>query len=879
VDTLISNESRPLQRPAVTGEAPRYIYVADSDSIGVLFSKVLGSLSERHRIRLDPPALRASTDVLAEVSRHKASGLIFELQRGWPNRRVLMLSWNAVRAGVTTYFYWPKEEAIELIDRYRLASMARLFLFVTACRLSFPIFGSRDFAANFEIRHRVHLQRLQNNAAPVPLTIIGPSGHKPRIDGLGVYLRMDYWNHMRAGGSYGHTCYMAKELAQVTREFICLMGCRFELLDEMGLRQIVVSREFSPTNERDMLDAGLYYYDRLRTLFEVHRPAYVYERLVLGNYAGARLCQDLKIPYLVEYNGSEIVMRRIFGDGRGYRYKNLLLTAEKAAFDQATVITVVSDAVREVLVEAGVDAGKILVNPNCADPAAYAPGTADEIAQLRRHVGWTRDRIVIGFVGTFGGWHGIETLAESLPRIAAALPEARFLIVGRGPLQSLIIETLDRMNLNDRVYMPGMLSQRETAELMKVCDIFVSPHHNSMGKLKFFGSPTKVFEYMAIGGAIVASDLEQIGEVLSPALRSADLVRNEIKIVDQRAVLVQPGNLEEFVAAVTGLARRPDIRAALGANARQAVLDRYSWPRHVERLLDFVQRLAEGRSPEAGQGGGSATITAARGVDPLKREIVRQWDGNPCGSQHPSLIGKTHLDWFREVERFRYVDYAPWMPRLMEFADHKGDRVLEIGGGLGTDLAQFAAAGAQVADFDMSIEHLKLARENFDLRGLTGQFVGGDGETLPFGDNTFDLVYTNGVIHHTPNTKGVIDEIHRVLRPGGKVICMVYAEASAQFWRDLVYRRGLREGQLLNWSMGEIMSRCVEVSETDTRPLVKVYGKRQLADLFQRFSDVQIHRRQLTPQERPWLLRWIPASQLQKAIGWNLVVKARKPGS
>jgi ubiquinone/menaquinone biosynthesis C-methylase UbiE len=218
------------------------------------------------------------------------------------------------------------------------------------------------------------------------------------------------------------------------------------------------------------------------------------------------------------------------------------------------------------------------------------------------------------------------------------------------------------------------------------------------------------------------------------------------------------------------------------------------------------------------------------------------------------------------------------MAEVMEFDNHAGKKVLEIGGGIGTDLAQFACHGAHVTDIDLSQGHLKLAEENFRLRGLRGKFIHHDAETLPFSDKAFDLVYSNGVIHHTPNTARLVSEIFRVLRPGGRAIVMVYAENSWHYWFHLVFRLGMLQGQLEDNSIGEIMSRNVELTETGTRPLVKVYTKTRLETLFRSFSDVQIYQRQLTPAELPRIVRSLVSMETAgKAMGWNLIVKARKP--
>jgi len=212
----------------------------------------------------------------------------------------------------------------------------------------------------------------------------------------------------------------------------------------------------------------------------------------------------------------------------------------------------------------------------------------------------------------------------------------------------------------------------------------------------------------------------------------------------------------------------------------------------------------------------------------------------------------------------------------MEFSRHAGEEVLEIGGGMGTDLAQFARNGAKVTDLDLSAGHLAHAQENFRLRGLTGRFVHHDAEEIPFDTGTFDLVYTNGVLHHTPNTTKAVAEIFRVLKPGGRVICMMYAEDSLQYWRNLVWYYGLKSGDLATRSMGEIMSRTVERTGNDARPLVKVYTKARLRAMFGAFSNIQIVQRQLSPELVPPRLRlFLPV--VERLAGWNLIVKARKP--
>jgi glycosyltransferase involved in cell wall biosynthesis len=444
----------------------------------------------------------------------------------------------------------------------------------------------------------IRSRRQREGPEPFGALPSGPAGG-PRLHGTGVYLRNDFWARAQSGGSYGHTCYVAKELAAICDQFLCLVSQRFALLDELAVQQIVLDPPGTLLSENEMLAATRHYVRVLRPLFELLRPSFTYERLCLGNYAGSMLSQEFRVPHVIEYNGSEISMLKSFSGSR-YIYEDVYLAAEDLAFDQATIISVVSEPIKEKLVERGVDEAKILVNPNGVDVTAYAPPDAAERASIRAELDFAPSDVIVGFTGTFGGWHGIDVLAEAIPRIAVRAANVKFLLIGDGGLRHLIDRAVQQHGLEARVTRTGRVPQTSGARLLRACDLFVSPHSAHMVDSRFFGSPTKIFEYMAMGGAIVASDLEQIGEVLSPALRLADLKASSTRVSNQRAVLCTPGDIDEFVEAVCLLSERRDLCPPLGANARRAAATDYSWTRHVGRLVEFIAgRAAVGGDHQA----------------------------------------------------------------------------------------------------------------------------------------------------------------------------------------------------------------------------------------------------------------------------------------
>jgi glycosyltransferase involved in cell wall biosynthesis/ubiquinone/menaquinone biosynthesis C-methylase UbiE len=906
----------------------RALFLAKDATLGVVDDPRIAAI-ERDKLVLEVGPSPEQGDPLPVLERDSSlSGLVMEMYVGWPGRHHLALARTVLAAGRRVWLYWPDEQAVESVDRERIASLWRHWLFIVGYQSQHRFIAGlsrararagsiaravrqvwrstpkrqlpsavirkvvRALEPQLDAGPRPPVSRLPEQArlevldrlvaAPVPLA---PPSHDPDrahpIPGLGVYLRTDFWARIDSGGSYGHTCYVARELASVTDRFVCFMAHRYGLLDDFGLQQVVIDPPGAGASEDDIVSATTHYYHALKPAMEALRPAYIYERLCLGNYAGALLSYTLQIPYIAEYNGSEISMRRSF-DGTGYVYEKEYLLAEAFAFKQATMISVVSDEVRATLIARGVDPGKILVNPNGADLTAYAPADTQEKAHVRAELGLPRAcPVVVGFTGTFGGWHGVDVLAAAIPLICERAPEVSFLLIGDGNYKPLVDDAVAQHGLADRVRRVGRVPQSEGARLLKACDVYVSPHNSHMVDSRFFGSPTKIFEYMAMGGAIVASDLEQIGKSLSPALRVSDLKQPRVEVKDERAVLCTPGDVNEFVDAVVAIAGRPDLWTALGRNSRQAVERYYSWQNHVAHLWRFLAQPACAGAGAVAAGGVAASGSGRPAVQTgqvYKDEVQRQWDNDPAGSHYVKKASPHTLEWFLEAEAYRYGEYAPWMHETMEFERHSGERVLEIGGGMGTDLAQFARHGALVTDLDLSSGHLELAKENFRLRGLSGEFVLHDAETLVFDDNMFDLVYSNGVLHHTPNTREVVREIFRVLKPGGRAIVMMYAENSLHYWRNLVWAIGLKDHELDRCSMGEIMSGAVERSDNaSARPLVKVYTKRRLRRLFDGFVEMGIVQRQMVPDEVPRLLARVPVGTLGTIMGWNLIIKARKP--
>ena len=267
-------------------------------------------------------------------------------------------------------------------------------------------------------------------------------------------------------------------------------------------------------------------------------------------------------------------------------------------------------------------------------------------------------------------------------------------------------------------------------------------------------------------------------------------------------------------------------------------------------------------------------------------------------------------DFYRTVEGERYV-LEPDILEMASFAAWRDRDVLEAGCGIATDGVQFARAGARYTGIDFSPTALSHAQSRFRLEGLNGKFVQGSITELPFEAESFDLVYSMGVIHHVPETERAVAEFHRVLRPGGRAVVMVYHRDSLNYvFTIMVVRRTLAllllvpgADRLVGRITGEpedvLLGHRALLQEHGLRylrdrqlflnnntdgpgnPLSKVYSKRQAREVFAQFDEVRTDVRFLHLRSYPGgkrLARTGLAQRLARRWGWHLWVDARKQG-
>jgi SAM-dependent methyltransferase len=267
-------------------------------------------------------------------------------------------------------------------------------------------------------------------------------------------------------------------------------------------------------------------------------------------------------------------------------------------------------------------------------------------------------------------------------------------------------------------------------------------------------------------------------------------------------------------------------------------------------------------------------------------DMVREyWNARPCNIRHsPSPLGTR--EYFDEVEARKYF-VEPHIPRFADFERWRGKRVLEIGCGLGTDTINFARHGALVTAVDLTERSLELARERARVFGLEDRicFVRADAEKLSAAVpvEPFDLIYSFGVLHHTPRPDRVLEELRQYAGPRSVVRIMVYHRWS---WKVLWILLGYGKGQF--WKLKQLIA---EYSEAQSGcPVTYSYsrreGRRLLEDHGFRVVDAQVDHifSYSIPEyvqyqyKLMWYFRWMPESwfhALERAAGWHLCLTAK----
>lgn len=392
-----------------------------------------------------------------------------------------------------------------------------------------------------------------------------------------LYIKATMSYGIQSGGAVAHSAGVLKALeakgvhpAVYTTDYIPQGIVKREALHHISLKGY---HDFPA--ELGKLYLNLSAYREICDLQKGKIPSFIYQRYEMNDYIGLKLARKYNVPFVLEFNGSAIWINKNWAGA--LKYGKIVGQIEKVNFEKADLIVCVSEALKDVLLAQGVPSEKILVAYNGVDEKKYTPDVDNR--QIREKYG-IGNKIVIGFCGSFGKFHGAEKLAEAYGNLLLHNQEYRdntyLLMIGEGMTLPKVQRILKSLRADANSCCTGSVPFEEMPSYLAACDILVAPHGYNRDGSPFFGSPTKLFEYMAMGKAIAASDLEQIGHILNDR---------------KTALLFEPGNVEEMETALLTLIEGADLREQLGRKAREEAVAKYTWEKHVEKILTRLNEM------------------------------------------------------------------------------------------------------------------------------------------------------------------------------------------------------------------------------------------------------------------------------------------------
>jgi len=308
---------------------------------------------------------------------------------------------------------------------------------------------------------------------------------------------------------------------------------------------------------------------RIRRALVAPRADALYERYAFFHVAGALAARAARVPLVLEvnYTAATPLYRR-----RSRVLLPLARAAERFVFRRARLIVAVSSVLRDAIVAGGVPADRVLVLPNAADPDRFRPEISGAAVRARHGLEGAR---VVGFTGAFFPWHGVGLLIDALSGLLREMPNAAALLVGDGPQRALLEDRVRKEGLEGRVCFAGWIGHEGLPEHVAAFDVAVMPDSNE------YGSPMKIYEYMAMGKPVVAPRLGPLAD----------------GIVDgETGILVPRRDAAALRTALAALLGDEPRRARMGVRARAHVLANHTWDRNAARVLERLGgALAPGR--------------------------------------------------------------------------------------------------------------------------------------------------------------------------------------------------------------------------------------------------------------------------------------------
>lgn len=306
------------------------------------------------------------------------------------------------------------------------------------------------------------------------------------------------------------------------------------------------------------------------------KPDVLFNRLELYYFSGLWLSRWLNLPLVVEADCPPTYEHTTFY-GKEYLHLGPLPThIELANLRAADAIIVISSVLKKYYVERGIPAEKMHVIANAADPQKFQPTPKDRELVDKYQLA---NKTVVGWIGSLVGWSGVESLLDSARQILRSHPQVCFMMVGGGKNQEFFRERLQAGDFANRVILPGTVPHSEVPRYLSCMDVVLAPYP----KLDFwYASSMKIFEYMAAGKTVLATDVGQVGEIIQD---------------NQNGFLFDPDRNGELLEKIVALVDAPETRQRIGAQARRDIEQKWNWDNNAKQMLEIFAEVLQRRRP------------------------------------------------------------------------------------------------------------------------------------------------------------------------------------------------------------------------------------------------------------------------------------------
>jgi len=316
------------------------------------------------------------------------------------------------------------------------------------------------------------------------------------------------------------------------------------------------------------LISNIGYFRREWALVKQENPDALLVRYNLLNFSVAVIAKLKKIPLILEVNSPMALENKEFND----KVVNLPFIPkwiELLNLKLSSKVYTVSEALKSYFISNGINDQKIEVIPNGVDVKKFRPDL--DVNGFRDKYSFN-GKFVIGFVGSFHYWHGVEALEEYVEHLCSKYDHVVFLFIGDGPLKTDMESTFKTKGLSDRVIFTGYTEHHEIPTYLAAMDAVIAPYP---AMSFFYFSPLKLFEYMAAGKPVIASRVGQIEEIVTDG---------------KDGLLYDAGNMEQLIECSCKLIENEKFRKSIGRQARDKVCGQYSWEMNAQKVVGLIQQ-------------------------------------------------------------------------------------------------------------------------------------------------------------------------------------------------------------------------------------------------------------------------------------------------